>query len=87
VAEDDFALGVMMAKETLGYEARELIIELMSLDDINGVGLAARMRVAPSYVSMMLNGKLNMSLGFLVKALYALGHQVHLEVTELCWPG
>ena len=79
-------------RESLAFEAAELISKLMEAQDVSKAELAKRIGASKSHVTQLLNGSRNMTMYTLADLAYALGHRVEigslsLESAERCRVG
>ena len=70
-------------RESLAFEAAELISGLMEQREVSKTELAERIGASKSHVTQLLSGSRNMTMHTLADLAFALGHKVEIGAHEL----
>jgi transcriptional regulator with XRE-family HTH domain len=70
-------------RESLAFEAAELISELMEKQNVSKSELATRIGASKSHITQVLSGSRNMTVYTLADLAFALGHKVGIESIPL----
>ena len=72
-----------LERETLAFEATELISRLMESESVSKAELAKRLNRSRAYVTQVLSGSRNMTMHTFADFAFALGHRVELTEAPL----